>query len=141
MSLVAITGTRKGITLKQRATFELWLGFGKVGTLCHGAAIGADEEIAIRCKEFGCKLLAFPCNIASQQSKKAIEISDEVFDEEPPLTRNRNMVDYALSVMAFPATMAEEMRSGTWATIRYANKKGINVQMFWPNGESNYRYA
>lgn len=133
MMMVAITGTRQGLSLQQKATLELWLAFHPLNCLCHGAAYGTDEYLAVRANE-GTHVIAFPCNLKGQTSEKAIQASDEVFDAEPPLERNRAMVDYAMELIAFPRLMEEEQRSGTWATIRYARRRNVPVTIFWPDG-------
>jgi hypothetical protein len=38
------------------------------------------------------------------------------------LTRNRDIVDTASMLIAAPEGNAERLRSGTWATVRYARK-------------------
>jgi hypothetical protein len=37
-------------------------------------------------------------------------------------------------LLAVPKGMIEELRSGTWSTIRRAKKHGINVVICWPDG-------
>lgn len=49
---------------------------------------------------------------------------------EDYLDRNREMVDGADVLIAFPKTAEEETRSGTWATIRYARKVGVEVHLY-----------
>jgi hypothetical protein len=41
-------------------------------------------------------------------------------------------------VIAAPMSSAEILRSGTWATIRYARKAGKPVLIIWPNGELGF---
>ena len=40
----------------------------------------------------------------------------------PPLVRNRNIVRAVDIMIAAPATDKEELRSGTWATVRYCRQ-------------------
>ena len=45
------------------------------------------------------------------------------------MDRNQVMVDLADHLIAFPRTSNEELRSGTWATIRRARNKGIPIEI------------
>lgn len=47
------------------------------------------------------------------------------------MARNDALVDGADLLLAFPRSMQEELRSGTWATVRRAWKRDINV-MYYP---------
>lgn len=46
------------------------------------------------------------------------------------LARNDEMIHRADILIAFPRTPEEEKRSGTWATIRRARRKGIPIHLF-----------
>ena len=52
-----------------------------------------------------------------------------------PLDRNTKMVEVSTHQVAFPETQVEELRSGTWSTIRRARKKGIPTYFYPLNGE------
>lgn len=57
-----------------------------------------------------------------------------IHQPEYTLTRNRLMVDVADRLIAAPDGV-EVLRSGTWATVRYARKKHRPITFVWPNGE------
>jgi hypothetical protein len=46
------------------------------------------------------------------------------------MKRNDVLVAHADVLLAFPKTPQEELRSGTWATIRRARKAGVEVRLF-----------
>lgn len=46
------------------------------------------------------------------------------------MRRNDLLVALADIVVAFPKTETEEIRSGTWATIRRARKAGVTLQLY-----------
>jgi hypothetical protein len=50
------------------------------------------------------------------------------------LQRNRNIVDAVQVMIACPRGFEEELRSGTWATIRYARKVGRKLYIIYPDG-------
>jgi hypothetical protein len=66
--------------------------------------------------------------------KRAHNKPDLIWPAKPPLERNHDIVDQADVMIATPRTMQEEQRSGTWATIRYARKKGRELHIIWPDG-------
>lgn len=50
-------------------------------------------------------------------------------------TRNHAIVDACRLLIATPrATERAQPRSGTWATIRYAQRKERPVWLIWPDG-------
>ena len=57
-----------------------------------------------------------------------------VFDPKPPLERNCDIVLDGDLLIATPHGYQEEMRSGTWYTIRQARKRGKKIIIVWPNG-------
>lgn len=54
---------------------------------------------------------------------------------KPPLVRNHDIVDSTELLIACPKEQVEVLRSGTWATIRYARKKEITVWLIDPEGQ------
>lgn len=46
------------------------------------------------------------------------------------MARNDKMIELADHLIAFPETSKEVLRSGTWATIRRARKKGIPIDIY-----------
>lgn len=47
------------------------------------------------------------------------------------MARNDRMVELAELLVAFPSTREEQQRSGTWATVRRARKRGV-PRLFFP---------
>jgi hypothetical protein len=76
----------------------------------------------------------YPSNLSAQRDP-CWEEADVVHDPRPPLERNLLMVDRAQLLLAAPRSSVEERRSGTWATIRYARRVGVPVELiferFW----------
>lgn len=62
--------------------------------------------------------------------------------ELPPasyLERNRAIVSSSDILWAFPNSMSEVLRSGTWSTIRYAAQAGKPVWIVFPDGSQKER--
>lgn len=53
---------------------------------------------------------------------------------KPYMVRNQDIVDASDVLLATPHG-PEVLRSGTWATIRRARKKGIPIYIVYPNGK------
>ena len=98
----------------------------------HGDCIGADEIAWILANYAGYHTLAHPCDIAE---KRAFTNSDTIFSTLPPLARNRTIVDVSDLVVATPGEEEEVLRSGTWATIRYAKKQNRPLIIIFPSGK------
>lgn len=137
MTTHAFTGSRQGPTEPQRRAFTAWLATAQPGRMLNGLAIGCDEWALLAAKDHGWELEGYPCNIGSQVSTVAVHMvvsHGKYHQSMPPLDRNRLMVGMADRLLAMPAGMEEELRSGTWATIRYARKGQKPITVFWPDG-------
>jgi len=128
----AFTGTRKGMTHRQmRALMLELLHYSLDGgnpELHHGGCDeGGDREAHIIALALGFRVYVHPSTNNAPPDKAYYKYTC-VFAENPlpPLERNHNAVDGSHMLFATPAQKEEQMRSGTWATIRYAlgrNKK------------------
>lgn len=110
--IICFTGTRHGLSPTQRRALRIWLPRLQGSKFLHGDAVGADKQAAHLAGEFfdANMIFALPAG-------------------KDPLVRNRRMVKAASLLVAAPFTDQEQLRSGTWATVRYARKKGIPVLM------------
>lgn len=92
----------------------------------HGDCIGADSQahdIVARIKPSSEIVIHPPVD----PSKRAFRESSRVRTERPYLERNHIIVDETELLIAAPSSIGEELRSGTWSTIRYARKVGQPV--------------
>lgn len=130
----AFTGTRKGLTPAQRASLQRVLerlhaeGF----TIAHnGSAIGADYEAALICRSIGFYIIAHPSSLVTATAQIPF---DETHPPAGAKKRDRDMVRAAEVLVACPVRPAEDVSSGTWYTIRYAQKQNVPVKFVWPDG-------
>ena len=129
---VAVTGTKEGMTREQRRSFKWVLSrFPNAHSLVHGDCIGVDEEAGEIAHKRGWRVLKRPSNLKTRAWSKIGEIIE---DPKPPLERNKDIVDQGDCVVACPRTMKEELRSGTWAAVRYARKQDALLWFVWPDG-------
>jgi hypothetical protein len=136
MSHLGFTGTADGMTLAQALTVGRLLLFMRPDFVHHGDCVGADAKfhgIAYR-HSIGIhihpptdeKLRAFCGGVAGRGSC--------LHPAAPYLVRNHHIVDWSDALIATPYESSEVLRSGTWATVRYARKKGIPVFVALPSG-------
>jgi len=100
----------------------------------HGDCIGADEQAhaLVLALEGEIAIKKRPCNLNSQRA--FTKEGECIAEPEPPLDRNKKLVDDGEITVAVPGEDFEEVRSGTWATVRYSKKSGKPVIIIWPNG-------
>lgn len=136
---LGFTGTRQGLTGSQRRQLQMYVAELRPDRAHHGCAIGADREFhhTVRCWDEYClaRIIGHPCDIKGQSSTSDC---DELRDEKPPLERNHDIVDECDHLIACPATEAEEWRSGTWATVRYAKKQHKPLTIVYPSGRTEH---
>lgn len=129
------TGTRTRITSCQR---EQLMGFLSVQGATRGLRMhygdcptGADYEMYCLCKAVGVYVVSHPSNL---NPGRKVFFGDEVRGMKPPLVRNCDVVDESDFLIAAPKEDREVLRSGTWATVRYARKLGTTVALVLPDG-------
>lgn len=114
---IAFTGTRAGMTDKQKRSLrEMILKF-RPTVFVHGGAVGAD----LSAKQWVIELLP-DCEI--------FEIRPEL--GRSPLDRNAKIIEGADLLIAAPASLRETFDDGTWATIRLARKARIPILFLDP---------
>lgn len=135
---VGVTGTQEGCTTLQRKGMRnllhrLLADKNSRRRFRHGDCVGVDAEAhSIVRRAALADIYIHPCNI---QSKRAFcKGAKFVYTEKHPLSRNKDIVDAIDILVVCPKTMEEEIRSGTWATYRYAKQCGKQIYIVWPDG-------
>jgi len=121
MLTVGFTGTRRGMTDAQEEVVRRILIERKPTLARHGDCIGADATFHRICIELGIQVILHPCTLRDQRA--FCEGANNVLPEKPPLDRNHDIVNASDFMIATPAEYQDVLRSGTWATIRYARSK------------------
>lgn len=131
---VSFTGTRQGMSDSQKRQFLEFLADyrGKISVFAHGACIGADVEAHAMVRDVlgsSTFIAVFP---STAKTRVHVQGADLVADPKPPLERDKDIVDCGSGLLvATPLQMCEVQRSGTWATVRYARKRGVPVRILW----------
>lgn len=134
---IGFTGTSKGMSEHQfRRLTQFMLSISRTHSsaslvLHHGDCIGADavaHEIAVG---FGWDVVKHPSTIAG---KRAYCKGGITWPAKPPLQRNKEIVEVSSILIACPYQRNEVLRSGTWATIRYAKARNRRVVHIFREG-------
>jgi hypothetical protein len=138
---IGFTGGRSSPTWSQRKWISdmLWRLFEEHGTLGkkevelhHGDCVGKDAWAHDQAWNFGYRIVLHPPNVNILRAF-LVSTSQEVREPKPYMDRNQDIVDEAdilLAVPDFPEYHQLSRRSGSWATIRRARKKGIPVHVW-----------
>lgn len=133
---IGFTGTRRGMTPAQKTAFRAFIERSRPTAFRHGCCVGADADAAEIVREIlGAAgiIIGHPSDIPAMTSRAAELSCGEVHPPEPPLDRNRIIVDHSEVLVACP-NAPEKLRSGTWATVRYARRTEKRNVIIWPDG-------
>jgi hypothetical protein len=138
---LGFTGTRHGMYDEQRRSVIRWLGGHWPAECHHGLCVGADSDFHDIVTSHADvwpgsakpKVVGHP-----PLNRSKVVLADEMFCEEvrPPadyLDRNRAIVADCDHLLACP-NGSEELRSGTWSTVRYARRAGKPATIIYPDG-------
>ncbi len=114
---VGFTGTREGMTPRQQEDLRKTLLSLGQGVFHHGDCIGADAEAHRIARDLGWLIVIHP---PENEKARAFMAADAVRKPEAYMTRNAAIVRESLVLIAAPKTPVEQIRSGTWATVRRA---------------------
>lgn len=135
---VCFTGTQKKLTPKQLEDLESRLDSLKPSALIHGGCIGGDDAADLIAVKLGIYRVIYPCDIRSKSIPvEVLRARGRCTINLPPykpLDRNRIMVSVADFLIAYTRQEQEYLRSGTWATIRYARKAKLPHWVIGPSG-------
>ncbi len=132
---VGFTGTQAGMTTPQLQSFQALLQLVKSAKLHHGDCIGADAQAHDTATNLEMPIVIHP---PLEDRKRAFKWSDVVRPARAYLDRNHDIVDETDVLLATPKESLEVLRSGTWATVRYAYKQGKLVLLILPDGLLRY---
>ena len=141
--IFGFTGTRKGLTGLQVKELRSFLLGEHVQELHHGGCVGADADVHKLIKK-DVRLRYIPIHLhpgldrAGNSPMRASLHAEEQYPPLPYLERNRVIVDMSDYLIACPGGPSEELRSGTWATVRYALKKAKPVAIIYPDGRVEF---
>lgn len=134
MTHIGFTGTQHGMTPQQQAVVD-WLLVTSRDTPAyfhHGDCVGADAEAhTIALRHTYAVVIHPPIHTAKRAHCVGAYL---VLPPADYIVRNHDIVDECNLLIATPAQSDEQIRSGTWATIRYAHRKRRRTVIVHPDG-------
>jgi hypothetical protein len=121
MMIVGVTGSRHArpdFTVDQARQHLIRL---KATEMHHGDCVGWDEQMHNLASAMGIKTVSHPPTSGALRANCGADI---ILAPLPFLDRNKAIVSAVDFLIAAP-DRPEEMRSGTWSTVRYAKKCGV----------------
>lgn len=105
----------------------------------HGGAEGSDEDFDEMLREAGMPgqdicIYALPHRVPYWKEKIPAAELHLVDPERGALGRNRIIAISCEHLLATPGEMHEVVRSGTWATVRYARQNKKPITIVFPDG-------
>lgn len=131
---LGFTGTRRGMSPAQKCSLQEYLikHRATMRWFHHGDCQGADAEAVSIARELG-YLIA--CHPPAEDRYRAFVRADYAYPENQFLQRNQEIVRCSATLIAAPRRSEEELRSGTWMTVRYARRISKPVLVLAPRGE------
>lgn len=134
--IVGFTGTRRGMTEAQEKAVRRLLRSMVPDRALHGACAGADRQFHPLASERVAFVEMYPST--DEQHDWALAHRNETWDTvhpvQHPLRRNKIIATRCDVLIATPFEMKEVLRSGTWATIRYAREAGKQLCIVYRDG-------
>lgn len=130
--ILGFTGTQQGCTAAQLMALRHLL----TATLRHndifrhGDCTGADAQAHVMARLTGAIIHIHP---PTNATKRAHCDGDVIWLPRPYADRNHDIVTRSDRLIACPKG-PEELRSGTWSTVRFARGTGRPVTIVWPDG-------
>jgi hypothetical protein len=137
MMIYGVTGTQKGATAKQLAWLEQMLE--DADALHHGACIGVDAASHGFALKLEIPITVHPgCTRDGKMPKVDLSCLIElpnvfVLPKKEYLLRNRDIVAQCEFLLVLPSG-PEQLRSGTWSTVRYARSVDRPRLICYPDG-------
>lgn len=129
--IIGFTGTQRGMSSEQKRVFTVLTTVTIAPTeFHHGDCIGADAQAWSIIKTHTWTVCHPPLNA----SKRAWTKNDEEREAKEYLERNHDIVNSTQMLIATPGEQIEQLRSGTWATIRYTRQKKHPIYIIFPDG-------
>lgn len=127
---VGFTGTQLGMTENQKSELTEFLeSYSGEKIFHHGDCIGADAQAHSIARDLGYRVIIHP---PTNPVKRAFCTGDEVRVTRDYLDRNKLIVLESEFMLAAPKSLREELRSGTWSTVRYTRKLNRPHQLLTP---------
>lgn len=128
--IIGFTGTRHGMTDRQRASLATLLRQHHATVLHHGCCVGADAQAHRLALRMRIQLHRHPPLDARYLDHTLTQgAAEEPLDYH---ARNHAIVDACSLLIAAPQSSEERLYSGTWSTVRYARRQHCAIKVLAP---------
>jgi len=138
---IGFTGTQENIAVAQYDLLVAVISeMTEMTEAHHGDCIGADLTFHLIVEDT-MPDVKIHRHIPENQTKRAKYSTCGTYvdyEPKPYLERNHDIVDMTDILIACPKDEKEVLRSGTWATIRYARKLKRPIVIIWKDGKYTY---
>lgn len=136
---LGVTATRNGLSTYQvQNVRQFFIDHYDITEIHHGDCVRGDETIHNIATDLYGVLVRIVIHPPIDGRLRAYCEGDMILAAKEYLTRNRDIVLATDMLLAAPNTQTEVVRSGTWATIRYARKLKQPIVIFLPDGSVRY---
>lgn len=136
--IIGFTGSRGGMTKAQHVCVRRLLVEAFCTVLHHGDCVGADAQVHVMARELGLiapvRIITHPMVNAGKYAAHCV--ADMMLQPESAWARNNAIVVASERVIATPSSAEEQVSSGTWMTVRLAERK---CTLVLPDGRLIYR--
>ena len=102
------------------------------GEFHHGDCVGADAEAHDIALGMAFDIVTHPPIVASKRAWKVGAI--RTCAQRSDVARNKDIVRDTELLIAAPSEAEEQLRSGTWTTVRFARRKRRRIFIIHPDG-------
>ena len=137
---IGFTGTQQGMTPEQKEAVDFLVGHFNfiISEVHHGDCSGADAQFHEIARLHNYHVVLHP---PIKPDKRAFCKADEEFPKKDYLVRNKDIVDNSDVLIAAPKSKTEEVRCGTWSTIRYARRMKKKIIIVFPDGKTQSKWT
>lgn len=129
---VGFSGTQTGMSQEQIWAVSEFLDDNlHFSVVHHGLCIGADHDFHRLARLSGLRVVGHP----PINTRKMVALDcDEMREPKEYLVRNKDIVNESALMLFTPMGFEEELRSGTWSTVRYTREVEVPGVIVWPDG-------
>jgi hypothetical protein len=129
---IGVTATQLTLTVRQKQNFHRIITMLNAREGHHGDCVGGDRFSHTAMKEHSMRIIIHP---PIDAKARAFCRGNETREPKDYLVRNHDIVDETEALIAMPKGETEVIRSGTWATVRYARKLHRPIYLLLPSGK------
>lgn len=132
---IGFTGTQKGLTpFQKQKLLSILMRLRRFESLFrHGDCVGADAEANEIANRLDYKIILHPPLV--RRKRAFCEAKNlKTLPEKDYLDRNNDIANFCNLLIACPKEFKEQLRSGTWSTVRRARKVCKKMIIIFPDG-------